>query len=191
MKSEKTDTTFSKLHHRVIRVNGLPFSKKKIMKNNSSPRGTNHRWVGNGGGIRGNRRWEDYGRRERKGREVGVLKRGLEGVKEKKMLLNISQSKKKKPGFEPGKHWGCGRCTELFLKHPYRWLKYNKIKSNKRRNEIGDLSALFLSAEICEAFSLVWVQDCLKAPWNNFRVGSLWNKYKYTWSVDTRRFPSN
>lgn len=43
MKSEKTDTTFSKLYHRVIRVSGLPFSKKKIMKNNSSPRGTNHR----------------------------------------------------------------------------------------------------------------------------------------------------
>ena len=29
---------------------------------------------GGGGGVRGNRRLEDYGRRERKGWKVGVLK---------------------------------------------------------------------------------------------------------------------
>lgn len=76
----------SGLQHWVIRVNGLPFSpKNKTKQNNSSPRGNNPRQVqvggngkwreGGGGVIRVNRRWEDYKRRERKGREVGVLKR--------------------------------------------------------------------------------------------------------------------
>ena len=34
----------------------------------------------------------------------GSSEKGVRGGKRKKMLLNISQSKKKKPGFEPGKH---------------------------------------------------------------------------------------
>ena len=66
------------------------------------------------GGIRGNRRREDYGRRKRKGREVGVLKRGLEGVKEKKMLLNISQSKKKSPGWSRESTEGAGGALSCF-----------------------------------------------------------------------------
>ena len=61
--------------------------------------------VGRGGVVRVNRRWEDFRRRERKGRGGGSSKKGTEGEKGKKMLLNISQSKKlKKKGLEPGKH---------------------------------------------------------------------------------------
>ena len=46
-----------------------------------------------------------YGRRERKGPEVGALKRGQKEKKKRNMLLNISQSKKlEKKGLEPGKH---------------------------------------------------------------------------------------
>ena len=59
--------------------------------------------MGNGGGIRGNRRWEDYGRRERKGQEVGVLKRGLEGVKEKKNAFKYFAIEKEKARARAGK----------------------------------------------------------------------------------------
>ena len=38
------------------------------------------------GGIPVNRRWEDYGRRDRKGLEVGVLKRGQKEEKKKKFF---------------------------------------------------------------------------------------------------------
>lgn len=57
-------------------------------------------------GIQVNRRWKDYGSWERKRREVRVPKRGQkERNLKKKMLLNISQSKKlEKNGLEPGKH---------------------------------------------------------------------------------------
>ena len=81
----------SGLQHWFIRVNGLPFSQKRnktILPLVVTTLGK-FKWgkMGSGGGrwIRVNRRWEDYGRRERKGREVGVLKiKGTEGEEEKK-----------------------------------------------------------------------------------------------------------
>ena len=60
---------------------------------------------GGGGVIRVNRRWEDYKRRERKGREVGVLKRGQREKKEKNVFKYFLLEKTKlKKGLEPGKH---------------------------------------------------------------------------------------
>ena len=81
----------SGLQHWVIRVNGLPFRPKKqnktilplvvttLGKFKWGMRGSG----GRGGVIRVNRRWEDYRGRERKGLEVGVLKRGQREKKEK------------------------------------------------------------------------------------------------------------
>ena len=65
--------------------------------------GGNGKWREGGGVIRVNRRWEDYKRRERKGREVGVLKRGQREKKEKNVFKYFLLEKTKlKKGLEPG-----------------------------------------------------------------------------------------
>ena len=103
----------SGLQHWVIRVNGLPFKKqnKTILplvstswykQPSASSRGGSGE-VEVGGGIRVNRRWEDYRRRERKGREVGVLKRGQREKKEKNAFKSFAIEKAKEKGVGAGK----------------------------------------------------------------------------------------